>query len=531
MTTVACDKCKARLGLPDAPSAPAGAKPATKCGYCGGPLSAESAPVQEEAPDSAAPTQRGTIEPAAPTKRTGALDELWAVAEEPKPAGTEKKAVPPPKPAKKLPVPPPRPEPTQAPMVELLSVRGRDSNSGGRQIPLESGVALNGIEPAIVLQATHEPEPSAGVNRESNPMALQAVSALPSVSSRPPRGLVQSLVKLPPFGKANPRDSLDDGWDSSPSAAPPPVARVARVAPAPAPEAAALPRVGLPREILAEDALAAPSSPPGSESEWAGVPDDALISESLGAPRVDELSEDLASAPSAPRVESLHDAVGFEPSQVSGVLDNAAVQAAIPPAWQPKPFAVLGPEPRSGGPQGGLRRLGPWILGGRAVVGVAGAAVAGFSEKKTAEAPPAAPAGEPLVPAPAPERAPAPPSTQKPAPARPTAQVAARETRESGAAKEESAGATSAFNSKAAHASLARAMTKAKACKKPKDAPNSAVAIVTFATNGYVVAANVSGKKLSGTPLAACVTKAMRSAQVPAFKGEPVTMKKTVPLK
>jgi hypothetical protein len=51
---------------------------------------------------------------------------------------------------------------------------------------------------------------------------------------------------------------------------------------------------------------------------------------------------------------------------------------------------------------------------------------------------------------------------------------------------------------------------------------------VTFAPSGRVTSAVVSGPPFAGTATGGCIASTMRSASVPAFSGDKVTVSKTV---
>jgi hypothetical protein len=87
-----------------------------------------------------------------------------------------------------------------------------------------------------------------------------------------------------------------------------------------------------------------------------------------------------------------------------------------------------------------------------------------------------------------------------------------------------------AFDAKAAGRVLKLVGTKAAACKRPKDPHGSAVVTVTFDGSGRAASASVSGAPFADTPTATCISTIMKSARVPAFAGEAVTVKKTIAL-
>ncbi len=88
--------------------------------------------------------------------------------------------------------------------------------------------------------------------------------------------------------------------------------------------------------------------------------------------------------------------------------------------------------------------------------------------------------------------------------------------------------ATEPFDASAANASLAAAQSRASSCRKPADPSGVAQITITFAPSGRVTTALVSGPPFAGTPTGGCIASTLRSARVPPFAGEPVTVRKTV---
>ena len=84
------------------------------------------------------------------------------------------------------------------------------------------------------------------------------------------------------------------------------------------------------------------------------------------------------------------------------------------------------------------------------------------------------------------------------------------------------------FDKAAANAALSGAMGQAAACKKEGDPSGKAQVSVTFAPSGTVTIANVNGPPFAGTATGGCIAKAFRSASVPPFSGDPMTVSKTV---
>jgi hypothetical protein len=81
------------------------------------------------------------------------------------------------------------------------------------------------------------------------------------------------------------------------------------------------------------------------------------------------------------------------------------------------------------------------------------------------------------------------------------------------------------FDRDAAANALGEAASNASGCKDPNGPTGSGQATVTFATSGRVTSANVNGD-FAGTSVGTCVVKLFRSAKVPPFAGDPVTVSK-----
>jgi hypothetical protein len=87
------------------------------------------------------------------------------------------------------------------------------------------------------------------------------------------------------------------------------------------------------------------------------------------------------------------------------------------------------------------------------------------------------------------------------------------------------------FDTGAAKAALAGAAGNAANCKKPDGPTGSGKVTVTFSPSGRATSANVTEGPFGGTPVGGCIAKLFRSAKVPAFSGDPVTVSKgfTIP--
>lgn len=88
--------------------------------------------------------------------------------------------------------------------------------------------------------------------------------------------------------------------------------------------------------------------------------------------------------------------------------------------------------------------------------------------------------------------------------------------------------AEAAFDKAAASAALSAAAGQASGCKQEGDPSGTARVQVTFVPSGRVTSANVQGPPFAGTPTGGCIARAFRSASVPPFSGDPVTVSKTV---
>lgn len=100
------------------------------------------------------------------------------------------------------------------------------------------------------------------------------------------------------------------------------------------------------------------------------------------------------------------------------------------------------------------------------------------------------------------------------------------------APKEDSEKAKSAeepsFDADAAADALESAAASASSCRQPSDPSGVAVVTITFAPSGRVTTANISGPPFVGTATGSCIAATLRRAKVPAFKGNLVTVRKTV---
>ncbi len=84
------------------------------------------------------------------------------------------------------------------------------------------------------------------------------------------------------------------------------------------------------------------------------------------------------------------------------------------------------------------------------------------------------------------------------------------------------------FDKAAASSALGGAMGQAAGCKQSGDPSGVARVQVTFAPSGRVTVANISGPPFAGTATGGCIARAFKTANVPPFAGDPVTVSKTV---
>ncbi len=142
------------------------------------------------------------------------------------------------------------------------------------------------------------------------------------------------------------------------------------------------------------------------------------------------------------------------------------------------------------------------------------------AEEDTTETPPTAVAPKPsprprtTLPSPRPSPSPVPSPSPKPAPA---------ETPEG-----TTGAAPGPFDTKAASSALTAAASSASSCRKEGDPSGVANVTVTFSPSGRAVNANVQGPPFAGTVTGGCIAARMRSARVPPFSGERITVKKVV---
>ncbi|MDC3960063.1 hypothetical protein [Polyangium jinanense] len=99
------------------------------------------------------------------------------------------------------------------------------------------------------------------------------------------------------------------------------------------------------------------------------------------------------------------------------------------------------------------------------------------------------------------------------------------------AAPEAPSGGGNEFNRGAASSALGAAAGRAAGCRAPTDPSGTARVSVTFAPSGRATKAQVNGPPFAGTPTGGCIAAAFRSASVPPFSGDPVTVSKSVTIR
>jgi len=87
-------------------------------------------------------------------------------------------------------------------------------------------------------------------------------------------------------------------------------------------------------------------------------------------------------------------------------------------------------------------------------------------------------------------------------------------------------GAGTPFDAQAAKTALGGAAANAGSCKEAGGPTGTGRVSITFASSGRPTSVAVTGD-LAGTTVGSCVARLFRSARVPAFSGEPVTVSKT----
>lgn len=127
---------------------------------------------------------------------------------------------------------------------------------------------------------------------------------------------------------------------------------------------------------------------------------------------------------------------------------------------------------------------------------------------------------------------PAPPTREAPTSATPRVDASdPYAERPSSAPATTAAAGSSGFDRVAATSALGSATSAASSCRGGEDPTGVARVTITFAPSGRVTQATVNGAPYAGTATGSCIARAFRSASVPAFAGEPVTVTKTVTIR
>jgi hypothetical protein len=85
-----------------------------------------------------------------------------------------------------------------------------------------------------------------------------------------------------------------------------------------------------------------------------------------------------------------------------------------------------------------------------------------------------------------------------------------------------------AFDSALANSAINEAARRAAACRSGSDPQGVAMVMLKYAPSGRVTTAVIEGGPFAGTTAGGCIAMAFRGAHVPAFSGEPVTVRKSV---
>ena len=109
--------------------------------------------------------------------------------------------------------------------------------------------------------------------------------------------------------------------------------------------------------------------------------------------------------------------------------------------------------------------------------------------------------------------------------------AAAMAAAQNGGAPAAPSGGGNEFNRGAASSALGAAAGRAAGCRAPTDPSGTARVSVTFAPSGRATKAQVNGPPFAGTPTGGCIAAAFRSASVPPFSGDPVTVSKSVTIR
>lgn len=421
---------------------------------------------------------RAVVHPPLPRKRLDSIDEGWGF-DQAAPA-----APPPPKAAAALPIPSPSPAVQEAP-------KPADQESAIDSIPIDS-VPSDSIP---IDSVPSEPEPGPAI-QEGEPEARDAerveipVAIDPPAAPEPVRAHAAPPIKEPPHPPAAPPkhhapSSVEAAVPAIPSWTPP-------VEPAPnalqAPSLAEIARTASAR-------TSRPDGPPlSTPPPWANRGNKARVPLAI-----------------AGGVALL--AIGFFAGRASVDVSprESETTAAAPPAptataaAAPEPTATAAPSPTAQDTSEPSASASSSSKKKKKKKGSSGASAEGEG-------------GETAVAEASPERAEKTTRTEKAESPEPKPEKPVK--------------GTAPFDKGAANAALAAAVASAAGgCKQPGDPSGQAVVSVTFLPSGKATTSKVSGPPFQGTPTGSCIARTLRSAKIPPFTGDPVTVTKTVSIR
>jgi hypothetical protein len=85
-----------------------------------------------------------------------------------------------------------------------------------------------------------------------------------------------------------------------------------------------------------------------------------------------------------------------------------------------------------------------------------------------------------------------------------------------------------AFDSALAAMAINEAARRSASCRGPSDPEGQAMVMLKYAPSGRVTTATIESGPFAGTTVGGCIATAFRSARVPPFSGEPMTVRKTI---
>lgn len=91
-----------------------------------------------------------------------------------------------------------------------------------------------------------------------------------------------------------------------------------------------------------------------------------------------------------------------------------------------------------------------------------------------------------------------------------------------------SAAPLAAFDPAIAAIAINEAARRATSCRGPSDPEGQAMVMLKYAPSGRVTTATIESGPFAGTTVGGCIATAFRSARVPPFSGEPMTVRKTI---